>query len=286
MRFEFQCPTCGLLLQQHQASQGFYCANKHHFDRSEQGYWVFTQPQRQKPTGDSRQQVRAKRFLLESGIFSPLIDRMAMMILSLQKEELSLLDYECAEGFYLRALSSKLAELANGVNVHYSGVADAENAIFAAAKVQTPGILCLSTSKVLPFADNSIDLVTVIDKPLKGKESVRVLKEQGVMLLVLPGPRHLWQLKEYIYPDLTEKSVQINLPSGLSIKETQTLSFNLTVSGEQALTLLNMTPYAWRATDKMKHDIQAKHFESLEVDFVLVLAQKCSYEPKSLKNND
>lgn len=285
MIFEFQCPTCGLALQQHQASQGFYCANKHHFDRHEQGYWVFTPPQRQKPTGDSRQQIRAKRFLLESGIFSPLIDKMAMMILNLQKEELSLLDYECAEGFYLRALSAKLSELTDGANVHYSGVADAENAIFAAAKAQTPGILCLSTSKVLPFADNSIDLVTVIDKPLKGKESVRVLKDQGVILLVVPGPRHLWQLKEYIYPDLTEKSLQINLPSELSIQETQTLSFNLTVSGEQALTLLDMTPYAWRATDKMKHDIQAKHFELLEIDFVLVLAQKSSHGAKSLKNN-
>lgn len=274
MRFEFQCPTCGLPLLQHQASQGFYCANKHHFDRSEQGYWVFTKPQKQKPTGDSRQQVRAKHFLLESGIFSPLIDRMAMMILSLQKEELSLLDYECAEGFYLRALSAKLAELTHGVNVHYSGVADAENAIFAATKAQTPGVLCLSTLKVLPFADRSIDLVTVIDKPLKGKESVRVLKEQGFMLLVLPGPRHLWQLKEYIYPDLMEKSVQINLPSGLLLKETQSLSFNLSVTGEQALTLLDMSPYAWRATDKMKHHIQANHFESLEIDFVLVLAQK------------
>lgn len=275
MRFKFQCPTCGLSLQQHQASQGFYCANKHHFDRSEQGYWVFTQPKRQKPTGDSRQQVRAKRFLLESGIFSPLFERMAIMILSLQKEELSLLDYQCAEGFYLRALSAKLAELANSINVDYSGVTDAENAIFAAAKAQTPGLLCLSTPKALPFANNSIDLVTVIDKPLKGKECVRVLKEQGVMLLVLPGPRHLWQLKEYIYPDLMEKSVQINLPLGLSIKATQTLSFNLSVSGVQALTLLDMTPYAWRATDKMKHDIHAKYFESLEVDFVLVLAQKC-----------
>ena len=35
-----------------------------------------------------------------------------------------------------------------------------------------------------------------------------------------------------------------------------------------------MAPYAWRATDKMKHDIQANHFESLEIDYVLVLAHK------------
>ncbi|MCL1090558.1 SAM-dependent methyltransferase [Shewanella profunda] len=278
MSLKFQCPTCGQSLLQHQSSQGFYCTNKHHFDKSEQGYWVFTKPQRQKPTGDSRQQVRAKRFLLESGFFAPLIDKMAAMLVGSLQNDISLLDYECAEGFYLRALSSKLTDIANGLTIQYVGVADAENAIFSAAKAQTPGILCLSTSKVLPFSDSCIDVITVIDKPLKGKESVRVLKEDGLMLLVLPGARHLWQLKQYIYSDLAEKTVQINLPSELLIKETQTLRFTLSVTGEQALTLLDMTPFAWRATDKMKHNIQASYFDSLEIDFILVLAQKCLSE--------
>lgn len=274
MSLKFQCPTCGLALLQHQASQGFYCANKHHFDRHEQGYWIFTKPQRQKPIGDSRQQVRAKRFLLESGIFSPLIDKMAAMIAAAMPNDGCLLDYECAEGFYLRALSSALTALAEPLNVQYVGVADAENAIFSAAKVQTPGMLCLSSSKALPFGDTCIDFITVIDKPLKGKESVRILKNDGTMLLVLPGPRHLWQLKQCVYPDLVEKAFQLNLPSELSVKDTQTVSFNLQLTGEQALTLLDATPYAWRATDKMKHDIQCRQFESLEVDFVLVLVQK------------
>ncbi len=279
MGLQFQCPTCGEVLLQHQASQGFYCKNKHHFDKSEHGYWIFTKPQRQKPTGDSRQQVRAKRFLLETGIFTPLIDKMAAMIAPRLKDGDCLLDYECAEGFYLRALSAQLAELINGINVHYSGTADAENAIFAAAKANTPGALCLSTSKVLPFASGSIDIMTVVDKALKGKEYVRVLKEQGLMLQVLPGARHLWQIKEYLYPELAEKTVQINLPAELSLIETQRLQFTLSVTGELALTLLDMAPYAWRASDKAKHLIRAHNFESLEVDFILVLAQKAKFWP-------
>lgn len=274
MTLSFQCPTCALPLQQHQASQGFYCGNKHHFDRNPQGYWVFTQPQRQKPTGDSRQQIRAKRFLLESGIFEPLVVQLAQIIGEYYQPDMSLLEYECADGFYLRALSALLAQRHDDLLLQWVGVADAENAIFAAAKAQTPGVLCLSTSKVLPFSDNSLDLVTVIDKPLKGKELVRVLKEQGVLLLVTPGPRHLWQLKQYVYSDLTEKSQQVNLPSGLTVKSSHPVRFTLDVTGEQALTLLDMTPYAWRATDKMKNAIRTQHFAALEVDFLLVVTQK------------
>ncbi|MCH1928656.1 SAM-dependent methyltransferase [Shewanella sp. A25] len=274
MGLQFQCPTCGLVLMQHQASQGFYCANKHHFDKSEQGYWIFTKLQRQKPIGDSRQQLRAKRFLLESGIFAPLIAQMTAMLSPKMTDESCLFDYECADGFYLRSLASSLSNVTNGLNIHYSGAADAENAIFAAAKAQTPGMLCLSTSKVLPFADNCIDVVTVIDKPLKGKEFLRVLKPQGLMLQVLPGARHLWQLKEMIYADLEEKTPKINLPSELTPIEQQSSQFRLSVTGEQALILLEMAPFAWRVSDRVKQSIRSQHFDELEIDFLLILAQK------------
>ncbi|MGL5360253.1 MAG: SAM-dependent methyltransferase, partial [Shewanella sp.] len=218
--------------------------------------------------------IRAKRFLLESGIFAPLVEQLALTIVEYYQPDMSLLDFECADGFYLRALAAELALRCGELSMQWVGVADAENAIFAAAKAQTPGFLCLTTSKVLPFADNSLDLVTVIDKPLKGKELLRVLKEQGILLLVTPGPRHLWQLKQYLYRDLKEKSQYVNLPSGLSLKDSHPVRFTLDVTGEQALSLLEMTPYAWRATDKMKHDIKAQRFTALEVDFLLVIAQK------------
>lgn len=272
MSIQFQCPTCRLALQQHQASQGYYCANKHHFDRHEQGYWVFNKPQRQKPTGDSRQQLRSKRFLLESGIFSPLLDSMAQMLIPLLSADRQLLDYECSDGYYLRELAARLADVAVAENIHCLGVSEAENAIFAAAKANTPATLCLASSKSLPFADNSIDFVTVIDRPIKGKESVRVLKKEGVLLLVQPGPRHLWQLKQCVYPELTEKPFQLNLPSELTLVETKTVRFTLSVTGEQALILLGMTPYAWRASDKIKHHIQSRQFTDLEIDFRLIKA--------------
>lgn len=94
------------------------------------------------------------------------------------------------------------------------------------------------------------------------------------MLQVIPGARHLWQLKTLIYPELIEKSVQINLPTGLIVKEQQRVQFSLSITGEQVLVLLDMTPYAWRASDKVKHLIRTQVFNNLEIDFILVLAQK------------
>ena len=278
MTIEFQCPICDKPLHQHQASQGYYCDNKHHFDRSEQGYWVFAKPQKQKPVGDSRQLMRSKRFLLGSGIFSPVIEAVADTIAKrfANVSAISLLDFDAGDGYFLRALAPQLSAIAPSMAVQPYGVIDAENAIFAAAKAQTPGWLCLGSTKKLPFADDNFDLVTVFDKPLKGKEWLRVVKPDGLVLLVIPGPRHLWQLKGHVYPDLTEKPFAPNLPSQVTILHTESVSFTLQVNGEQAITLLEMTPFAWRANDKVRHTIGHSQFDSLEVDYRVLLVKRIS----------
>ncbi|MGS0726938.1 SAM-dependent methyltransferase, partial [Shewanella sp. 0m-11] len=91
----------------------------------------------------------------------------------------------------------------------------------------------------------------------------------GVILQVAAGPRHLWQIREFIYPDLSEKPVSDNLPKELELQHSERLSLTASVSGEQAIALLEMTPYAWRANDKVRHQIQHAQFDTLEIDFVI-----------------
>jgi 23S rRNA (guanine745-N1)-methyltransferase len=40
--------------------------------------------------------------------------------------------------------------------------------------------------------------------PANDQEIIRLLKPDGLLLVVTPGPRHLWQLKEFIYHDVKE----------------------------------------------------------------------------------
>ena len=313
MKSIYLCPVCNQPLLIHQESQGLHCSNKHHFDKSDKGYWVFSLPK--KPKLDSRQVMRRKRFLLESGVFSPLVDTLAEML----KPELANiasegtiehLEYDCGEGYYLRAIKSALSEPLQqaGLNLVQHGINEAENALFSAAKIDAEAgsdsdnatgsdaasdsgndssndsvnesepaeksTLIVSSLRALPFADASFDLVTLIDKQLKGKEQLRVLKQAGYLLQVSPAPRHLWQLKGYIYPDMKEKAVQSGQVSGLELLATQRVTFKLDADGEQALTLLEMTPYAWRANDKVRRKIASGNFEGLEIDFIVTLSKK------------
>lgn len=275
----YVCPQCQHPLHVHGASQGLYCDNKHHFDKNEQGYWVFSQAK--KPKLDSRQVMRAKRHLLESGLFAPLIDAMASLLIEstkdvaiLQQAQLTQLDFDCGDGFYMRALANTLEAQGAPLKLAQTGIAEAENALFAAVKSAPDNTYIVSQLKALPFVDSSFDLVTLIDRPLKGKELFRVLKNNGVLLQVIPSPRHLWQIKSLIYTDLANKELDLSIPSEVALIKSQRVAFTVACSGEQALTLLDMTPFAWRASEKLRKQIASMHFDAIEIDFVVALMVK------------
>ncbi|MBB1270879.1 putative RNA methyltransferase [Shewanella sp. SR44-3] len=266
------CPICTSPLQQHQASQGFYCENKHHYDRHKEGYWPLLLVNKTKMQAISREKMRAKRFLLASGIYSPVVDKIAQVLLTLlvNKPELQHLDYQCGDGYYLRALMPNLSAL----NAQHWGIDDSENTLFAASKAGTAANLLLSGLKKLPIADNSVDVITILDSPLKGKECQRVLKDDGILVMLIPAERHLWQLKQQVYSDLVEKQQEINLPKNIQVIESHQIKFTQDVDGQQAITLLDMSSFGWRANDELRHGIKTQQNTHLEFEFNLVIAKK------------
>ncbi|MGK0411784.1 MAG: 23S rRNA (guanine745-N1)-methyltransferase [Shewanella psychromarinicola] len=278
MTLSLLCPECSASLKQHQASSGFYCENKHHFDKNPKGYWplLSNTKAKTKPKVESRQQMRGRHFLLESGLFAPLIKQLQTVLLDLcaarGETQLQHIDYQCADGYYLRQLVPALAQ-ANVLCEHW-GITDAENAIFAAAKAETPANLLLLALKKLPFESQSIDIVTVLDSPLKGKECIRILKDDGRIVLLQPGIRHLWQIKQHVYPDLVEKTLQLNLPNDVEIDAQQQVTFTQSVTGEQAITLLDMSVFGWRANDQLKHQIKSTAISNLEFDWQIITLKK------------
>lgn len=278
MTVSFQCPICRQPLTQYLTSKDLHCSNKHQFPftqvHEERGYWVFGKAKKQQIL--SRTQMRSRLFLLAGGLQAPLIDAMKDALLSHigGRPALTWLDYESGEGFYLRALAEALTLVEPDLALARFGFAEADNALFAAAKAGTDETYAQCSSKGLPYADNSFELLTIIDKPLKGKEAIRVLQQDGLALMVIPASRHLWQLRSQLFDDLAEKEVSINLPKELELISSSRVQWHADVDGEQALTLLEMTPYAWRANEKLKSKIAREAISGLEMDYLVVIAKK------------
>ena len=269
------CPICQAPLILHPASKGYYCSNKHHFDRAAEGYLNLlpVQHKKSKEPGDSRAMMRSRRNFLESGYYQALAESIACLIDKhlAENKQYKILDMGCGEGYYSRQIE-KLCQ--NKLNFELHGIDIAKNAIFAAAKKQPNAQFIVASNKRMPYKDAYFDMALRIYAPSNDAEIIRLIKNQGLLLIVTPGARHLWQLKEFIYKKVNEHAIKVDLPDTFEHIETQRINFKIKPDQNNRMALLEMTPFAWRAKMDIKNNIkQAKGLE-IETDFLLTLAIK------------
>lgn len=270
------CPICQTSLVKHIPSQGYYCKNKHHFDLAKEGYLNLlpAQHKKSKEPGDSRAMMRARRHFLEAGFYQPMAKALVSMIDKVRAENttMRMLDVGCGEGYYCRQIEALCSGEMTGFDLH--GIDIAKNAILAAAKKQSTARFIVASSKRMPYANNFFDLVMRVYAPSNDDEIERITKKNGLLLLVTPGSRHLWQLKEFIYKEVKEHSIDIKLPKMFKQIESQRVSFTIKPDQEQRMALLQMTPFAWRAKGDISNRILRANNLEIETDFILTLAEK------------
>lgn len=267
------CPICQNPLILHQPSKGYYCSNKHHFDLAKEGYLNLlpAQHKKSKEPGDSRAMMRARRNFLEAGFYQAMAQAVANMINKHRPDTkpMHILDVGCGEGYYCRQIEASTEDPEN-LDLH--GIDIAKNAIFAAAKKQQNARFVVASNKSMPYTDHYFDLLLRVYAPSNDKEITRLLKPNGLLLLVTPGPRHLWQLKEFIYKEVKEHTADTPLPEGFVQVESQRISYSIQPDQEQRMALLQMTPFAWRANGATQNKIKHAKDLSIETDFILTLA--------------
>jgi 23S rRNA (guanine745-N1)-methyltransferase len=177
----------------------YVCANDHAFDLARSGYLNLLQPQdkKSKTPGDTPEAVAARRRFLERGHAAPLVDAI-VRALPLRAGE-TLLDAGCGEGHHLAAFRRAYEVDAHGVDISVP-------AIEAAAKrYRDCSWVVANADRLLPYADGSFDAVASITARLNVEEFRRVLEPSGTLLIVIPGPDDLLELREAILGERIER---------------------------------------------------------------------------------
>ncbi|MCX7094015.1 MAG: 23S rRNA (guanine(745)-N(1))-methyltransferase [Methylobacter sp.] len=267
----YLCPICAASLQLNPSAKSYACANHHHFDLAKEGYLNLlpVQFKHSAEPGDNKQMMQARREFLEAGFYEPMATAVAAMIDANPAKHL--LDLGCGEGYYSRKIE---AYCENPIILH--GVDIAKFAIAAAAKKQPDARFIVASSNRLPYADRYFDAVLRIFAPSNDDELRRVLKPSGFLLTVTPGPRHLWQLKQLIYAEAKEHALTDELPPGFEPMDTQRVSCTIAPNPQQRIALLHMTPFAWRANERVEQAIKESAELEIETDFILTLAIKAA----------
>lgn len=266
MKELFCCPVCRkeLILEE----RTYRCENRHCFDKAKEGYVNLLMSGKGADShGDDKEMVSSRTRFLEGGYYKPLRDKICEIINSLNKSDTTLLDAGCGEGYYTGAYS-EIATDCVGVDISKSAVKHAakscKNASFAVASVYH-----------LPLADNSFDVVVNCFSPNAPDEFSRVLKNGGILIYVVPAPRHLWELKEILYDTPYENVEKTEEYQGFELCKTLPVTTHFTLEANELIqALFHMTPYTWNTPKDGQERLRSINKLSVTADF-RILVYKC-----------
>jgi 23S rRNA (guanine745-N1)-methyltransferase len=165
------------------------CQRGHSFDVARSGYINLLQPQerRSKQPGDTASAIEARRRLHDRGVTEPLLRAIAG-ILDASPEDI-VLDAGCGDGFYLGTLARQTGFDAHGVDI-------STLAIDAAAR-RYPGCewIVANADRFVPYAERTFSIILSITARMNAGEFRRVLRDDGRLLVALPSPGDLLELR-------------------------------------------------------------------------------------------
>lgn len=263
-----RCPIClqRLLPDDH----SMVCPESHRFDRAREGYLNLL-PVQQKNSldpGDDADMVAARRSFLEEGYYAPFRDTLQGVIEPLHAGVL--LDSGCGEGWYtqmMRAVSSEIVAL--DISKH---------AVKRAARRMNDTTWLVASSNAIPLFDHSVDVMTAIFSPVQVDEAARVLNEYGTLVIAAPGEKHLWELREALYPEVRAHEPDKwldGLASAFTLQLETALHFTFTLPDNAAVrNLLQMTPHYWRASRERRALVEELASLTLQADFRILVFSK------------
>ena len=162
------------------------CPNGHSYDANKRGY-LTTLDSSKGILGDPRALLEARAAFLAAGHFDPIAEAVGS---ALPRDQLSILDAGTGTGFYLDWM------LRHGVDREALALdASAAAVTMSVAAIGAPGLVA-DTWQPLAVRDARADVILCVFAPRNPAEFSRILRNDGTLLIVTPGPRHLRELRD------------------------------------------------------------------------------------------
>lgn len=176
-----------------------HCANGHSFDLARSGYLNLLQPQdrRSKIPGDTAAAVAARRRFYARGLDTPLLDAV-IRALPLGPRD-TLLDVGCGDGHHLAAFRRAWGVEGYGIDISVPAIE------LAAKRDRECTWIVANADRFLPFATASISAIMSVTARIHRDEFRRVLRPGGTLLVVLPAPDDLIELRELAQGERVER---------------------------------------------------------------------------------
>ena len=270
-RKELRCPVCRGELLLSGNGRSLICngeKKKHCFDLASSGY-VNLAPPAKNGSGDPKEAVRSRTEFLDKGFYAPIRDAVCQKVATRGG---FVVDAGCGEGYYSCGIAAHCEGLV-GFDLSKSSIEaaakrarreGAENAFFAVSGIYD-----------MPLADASADAVVSIFAPCAEEEFSRVLKEDGLLIVVGAGEDHLLGLKKAVYETTYKNTERVDMPSSMRFLEEQRVAYTIELCDNKSIMdLFSMTPYSYRTGEGDVQKLRELDRLTTEVDVTVRVYQK------------
>lgn len=209
--------------------------------------------------------LQARQQFLNAGYYEPLYQSLIQLASQFVIDPKNVLDIGCGEGYY----TDKLRQL----TPHIWGIDIAKRGIRLAAKHYPQCQFLISSNNRLPFASESLDLITRIFAPQQDDEIVRCLKTAAYLITVVPGRHHLKQLRELIYPVFRPHQDEAKPISEMEYITSEHLNYQIEPPQNDRENLMVMTPFNWKLNEEIRQKFKEDE-RPIDIAFTLHLYQK------------
>lgn len=187
------CPVRSCHQPLRRLTRTWTCSNRHTFDVARSGYVNLLQPQdrRSPDAGDSAAAVDARSRLLASGIGAAIVDAFVTRAAALRPDGGDVVcDLGCGAGDALGRLRARQSIDAIGIDLSAAAIN------VAARRFPDATWVVANADRRLPLLDGRVSLVLSLHARRNPSECERVLRPRGLVLVAVPAPDDLVELRQ------------------------------------------------------------------------------------------
>ena len=266
------CPICRNGLSFSEGGRSLVCPSGHCFDISSSGYVNLTRGSSVNISGDSKDMIRARRDFLAAGYYLPIANGVVEALDAVSPSRI--VDAGCGEGYYTSHFAKSFPHAGViGFDLSKPGI---ELASKAAKRDGLSDRLSYSVCGIfdLPIRDRSVSAVTNLFAPCAGEEFRRVLRDDGRLITVVAGVRHLFGLKAAIYDEPYENEERRDSIDGFVLDDIIEVRQTSTISKEHIFPLFTMTPYYFRTGERDKDKLLSLDSLTTEIAADILIYRK------------
>lgn len=270
-----KCPICSNPMYI-DPSKSLTCKRGHSYDLSKKGTINFL--------GNSckliysKELFEARNAVCEAGFYDQLLVELVDMISRYQQKrnrKLNILDIGCGEGSHISGIFRRVDARKQTL---FIGMDISKDSINIAARNEMDIIWCVGDLAKLPFMDQSIDIALNIFSPANYGEFERVLKDDGIVIKVVPGSNYLKEIREVFYEG-EEKSTYSNdrtlnyFEQKMEILDVKEVQYFFPVAKEMLSPFVQMTPLTWEKDQSRLNNLK-QPIQGLTADFTIIIGKK------------